>query len=152
MAGYRNYKKAVLEKTEGVLETVTDLILVTIFFGAEYGRKPTITAANRGLVYLEGINYQVIKKTIENLIGKKLVERKGESLLLTEVGKMKLGKVILIGNPEMNRKKGEVYLIIYDIANDEVNERNKFRRCLLKNKMAKVQESVYCPGTIRGRF
>lgn len=146
MAGYRNYKKTILETTEGVLETVTDLVLVAIFFGVEFGRRPTITAADRGLAHLDHINYQTLKKTTENLIDKKLVARKGESLLLTGAGRARLGKMVLIENLEMSRQKGEVYLIIYDIANDEVNQRNNFRRCLLRNKMAKIQESVYLSG------
>ncbi len=138
----RTYREEILEKTEKVLETVTDAVLAEIFFNVEFCRRPTMTAIDRGLTHLDDVNYQTIKKTIENLLTRGLAKREEKKLVLTEAGLKKLGEVILL-KKGMSRKEGEVYLIVYDIADREVLGRNKLRRFLLKNRMAKVQESVY---------
>ena len=124
------YRDEILKGTEKVLQTVTDLVLVSIFFGVEFGRRPTITVTDRGRAHLVDINYQTIKKTLENLVSRKLIEREGEGLILTKAGLEKLGEEILLDTAGMDRKRGEVYLIIYDISDEEIVGRNRLRRFL----------------------
>lgn len=152
----KTYKEIIKEKTEGVLETVTDMVLLMVFSGLEFSRRPTMGAHDRAWEWLDILNYQTIKRAAWNLKQRGLVKSEDKKLVITEIGLKKLERVIPVSSQNLDRKEGEIYLIIYDIANEASVCRNRFRRFLLSNKIVKVQESVYLspfdPGKLINTF
>lgn len=141
-------KRIILEKSEGVLSTLTDLVLTVIFFNLELvgsGPKGASTVnllAEKVFTDLEEINYRTIKRTLLNLKNKGLVEVQGRNLGLTKEGQEKIKKIFLVSSSK-ERRAGEVYLVIYDIADVSKSNRDLLRRFLLTNRMVRLQESVY---------
>ena len=140
-------KEFLLEKSEGILSTLTDALLWSFFFGlypSSYNRAAW-EKERAADVLLSEINYQSLKNTLYNLKKKGLIDYiKGKALepKITKEGKKRLVSLV----PKYYEKRtwdGRVYLIAYDIPEKQKNDRERFRDLLLRLGCGRLQASVY---------
>lgn len=144
----RLVKRKVINLTEGVLEKVVDLVLVSIYFGFEasfagYGR--TWMAGRKVEAAYAELNYQTIKRAVRGLVeGGYIQQKRGDKLLpkITNEGKQRLKGII----PQYNHKRtwdGKIYLVTYDLPRKKNYERNLLRSFLRRIGCGMLQYSVW---------
>lgn len=138
----------VLKLSEGVLETVTDLVLSFVYYQIVIWERPTTysvlyKAPQETEKFLEKVNYQTIKRAVDQLISRDLVRKTEKGLILTEKGRNRLTHLLPGMEKSEPRKKGEVYLIFYDISDSTKVVREKVQRFLKNSGAIAVQESVF---------
>lgn len=144
----KELKAEVLKLSEGVLETVTDFVLSSIYYQVVVWEKPTTysvlyKAPKETEKFLNKVNYQTIKRAVSQLIFRGLVKKQGKNLVLTKTGEKHLLKLLPgLGRGEI-RKKGEIYLIFYDISDLTEAAREKVRRFLKNSGAVSIQKSVF---------
>jgi len=151
----RNQKlrRKILEATEGVLATATDVMLSELFFGLATitsGGGPTSRKAWRDAYaadeMLSEINYVTLKRAFYHLKRRGLIELVKEEALtipkITEHGRKRLESVLpqYYSERPWDRK---IYLITYDIPEDRRTDREKLRRHLKKIGCGMLQASVW---------
>lgn len=140
-------RELLIEKSEGVLSTLTDGLLWSLFFGlypSSYSQAAweKERAAN---ILLSEINYRSLKNSFYNLKRRGLItylEGKALEPKITEEGKKRLASLV----PQYYEKRtwdGRIYLVAYDIPEEKKNDREKLREFLLKIGCGKLQASVY---------
>jgi len=142
--------KVILEASEGVLHTTTDLLLWTFYFGLEL----SVRGKNTRAVYeamagahqdLEKINYETFRNVFYQLKKKGLIKyAKGEFLgpQITAAGRKRLQSLL----PYYDKKRiwdGIIYFITYDIPEKQKSDRETVRRFLRKLGAGMLQASVY---------
>lgn len=153
--------KQVLKISEGVFETVMDLLLWEIVYLGEasmtFSRnawEPKVKADK----FLEEINYQSIKSALARARRRGLVLsakiRKGNPQI-TAAGRKRLNLLM----PQYDSKRiwdGRLYLVTYDILETKRESRDLLREFLQRIGSASVQESVwltpYNPRDLLGEF
>lgn len=139
----------VLKLSEGALETVTDLVLSFVYYQAVVWEKPTThsvlyKAPQETEKFLKKVNYQTIKRAVRQLVSRGLVKKSADGeIILTEEGKDRFIYLFPGTTAAVQRKKGEIYLIFYDIANSSKTAREKLRQFLKKSNAVMIQESVF---------
>lgn len=142
--------KEIAELTEGVLETVTDLTLFFVFFGfGAAGKSPTSRgvwqAYDESFGTLEGLNYQIIKRTLYNLKSRGLIQYTQDTIthpLITKQGIKRLESTL----PSYSEKRvwdGKIYIVTYDIPEEERGHRDELRKDLKKIGCGMLQNSVW---------
>lgn len=148
----KKIKEKVLKISEGILSTLTDLVLGEIFFGFEF-----ITHSERGQIGVEKaiakayedlakINYKSIKGVLDRLKRRGLIEYIiDEGLIkpvLTKQGRQRFEATLptYIENRPWN---GKLYLIFYDFPEINKNLRDVFRNYLYKIGSGTIQKSVF---------
>lgn len=139
-------KDVALKLSEGLLATITDLLLLQFFLvGSSLGKGKTsrgaYLAVQEASKNLEEINYHTLKQAFLYL------KRKGfiRSLLepsITEAGRNRLEKLI----PQYQKNRpwdGVIYLITYDIPESKKIFRDKLRVVLNKIGAGYLQGSVW---------
>lgn len=136
--------------SEGLFETVTDLLLL-----ATYLSLTNMTVRNTYQAFLAGeeahrmlnkINYQTLKKVSYNMITKGLLKhitKEGrKELAITKFGRERIEAVI--PRYRVNRPwDGHLYLISYDIPTQANDARNLLREYIRKTGGALLQESLW---------
>ncbi len=138
----------VLKLSEGVLETVTDLVLSFVYYQIVVWESPTTysvlyKAPQETERFLEKVNYQTIKRAVDQLAFRDLVRKTEKGLVLTEKGKNRLTYLFPGIEESEPRNKGEVYLIFYDISDSAKATRERIQRFLKNSGAVAVQESVF---------
>jgi len=139
-------KNVALKLSEGLLATVTDLLLMQFFLiGSSMGKGKTsrgaYIAVQEASKNLEEINYHTLKQAFLYLKRKGLIR----SLLepsITELGKKRLKKII----PQYQSNRpwdGVIYLVTYDIPETKKIFRDKLRLILNKIGAGYLQGSVW---------
>jgi len=142
----KQIKKIVLNLTEGLLSTATDLLLMQFFiFGASLGKGKTSRGAYRVIQEaskdLEELNYQTLKQSFVHLKRKGLIRSLKEPII-TQLGKQRLNSLV----PEYQHQRTwdkVIYLVTYDIQETKRVYRNKLRDVLKKLGAAPLQASVW---------
>jgi DNA-binding transcriptional regulator PaaX len=140
-----------LETTDGLVGTVTDLVLTHIFFSLYlFGATRTyeIYRAQEAAQHLVeyDINYQTIKRALYRLTRNGFVKRSGKhangTLDLTSRGKKYLD--IFLPTYHTNRPwNGYLHLISYDIPKNANHSRDLLREYLKRISCALLQESLW---------
>ncbi|MEK9143883.1 MAG: hypothetical protein AAB481_04650 [Patescibacteria group bacterium] len=142
--------KVIGRASEGMFETVTDLLLL-----ATYLSLTNMTVRNTYQAFRAGeeahrmlneINYQTIKKVTYNMITKGLLKRMSkqgrEEIAITKFGRERIEAVIPAYR--VNRPwDGHLYLISYDIPTQANDARNLLREHIRKTGGALLQESLW---------
>ncbi|MCG2691249.1 CRISPR-associated endonuclease Cas2 [Microgenomates group bacterium] len=142
----KQIKKLVFNLSEGLLSTVTDLLLLQFYvFGAAIGKGKTSRGAYRAVEEatkeLEEFNYQTLKQTFDHLKRKGLI-RSLQEPIITQLGKQRLNSLV----PEYQHQRTwdkVIYLVTYDIQETKRLYRNKLRELLRKLGAAPLQASVW---------
>lgn len=146
-------KEGVSRFSEGLLAALTDLTLWSLFYGFELttgGGGPNSRTAwkaiQRAEKDLSAINYHQIKAAIYHLKRKGLITYIREEKILkpqiTAEGKRRLEALV----PHYDEKRvwdGKIYLVTYDISEEQKTDRDILRRYLRKIGCGMFQRSVW---------
>ncbi len=146
-------KRKVAQISEGVLATATDLVLAEIFFAFE-AIEPG-TSARPGDIWkayyrsqkdLQQINYQTLKRAFLYLKRRGLINYVKEDIFtLPEITKQGLERLNGLF-PKYYKERpwdGKIYLVAYDIPEEQRAERDKLREHLKKIGCGMLQASVW---------
>lgn len=146
----RKLQEKILEISEGILSTVTDIALWELFYltevGASFNSRGAWTANYKADRWLNEINYETIKRALVGLKKRGLVSYQGQrkSALpeITAEGKRRLEEIL----PHYDKKRlwdGKIYLVTYDIPETKKHDRELLRESLKRIGAGMVQESVW---------
>ena len=129
------------EFTKGVVNTVTDLILLELMAFGDLVAGPrtlneTLKQIQKNLQFVEE---RRIKTMLGNAKTKGWINQKG---LLTELGKIKINSKIPHLQPQ-GKWSGTWFVTVFDIPENQRRARNIFRSYLKEKKFGKLQESVW---------
>lgn len=157
----KDLKEEILKVSEGILSTAVDIVLWEIVYLGEaattFSRntwEPKVKADR----FLENINYETIKRAIEKGREKgwlKRVKKKRVWPQITKEGKKRLEQII----PQYDEQRiwdGRLYLVTYDIPENQRKDRELLREYLKRLGSGMIQESVwltpYNPHEILSQF
>lgn len=144
-------KEIVLEKSEGLFSTLTDLILfTTLFVGTGgFGEKTLMANLNKSQLAMELIKeketfnafksclYRLKRKGLINYLKGKILEPE-----ITRAGRKRIENLV----PSYDEKRvwdERVYLVTYDIPEKQKGARELFREFIKRIGAAQLQASVY---------
>ena len=138
------------DATEGVISTLTDFLLLTLYDLVAISTVRTMYDANRAIDdahrMLDEVNYQTIKKAFSQLSQKGLVKQTGKhSTLEFAITKAGLKRIeAFIPTYAVNRPwDGHIYLISYDIPSRYNRARDTLRQYIRRTGGALLQESLW---------
>jgi len=139
----RKLKEKILEISEGLLRSLTDLILVFSNYGWELLSDPRIARSLPLALYkmdqrMQKINYLTIKRAIKNAVQKGWIKK----LEITKEGQKRL-KTLFKEYSHPPKWKGEWYLVNFDIPEKMRSKRNILREKLKGMGFGKLQESIW---------
>lgn len=144
----KQLKNDIKKLSEGILAKVTDLALVAVFYNLEIAflkRSEWWKVERRVMEDLEEFNYEKLKRGLNQLRQKGLIQTIKEDIALpkiTEAGLKKLRSLI----PQYEEKRiwdGKLYLITYDLPVNKNKERNYLRNFLKKIGCGMMQQSLW---------
>ena len=106
------YGETVKKITEGVLETITDTVLFTIFVTAESSFNHMTKAFAQADEDLKRFNYRVLRRAVTKLKMRGYLNSAGE---VTALGRGKVERLVPEIFVPVSRAVGELFLIIYDV-------------------------------------
>lgn len=138
----------ILKGTEGLIESATDLALSFIFYQTEVLKSPNMNTVLNWATWaaerqLEKINYKTIKRALVQLIDKGLIKKDRNGLEITTDGLGRIKKILPSIGTDNDRKKGEIYLVAYDISETSRSGRLHLRRLLKRIKAKSLQDSLF---------
>lgn len=148
-----------LAASEGVLATVTDLVLFQMYLPLALVGKRSPYEIHRGFEeaqqLLADINYRTIKKALYRLTAQGLITRSPKrsvlELAITKEGKKRMEEIMPIYR-EHRPWDGVLYLVSYDIPTKANTSRDLLREYLRRVGCALLQESLwlapYNPGQL----
>lgn len=158
----RVLQKRILKVTDGILGTLSNFVLLELFFLSEYASSFNRRAVDKSLraahrdIY--DVNYQSIKNTLHNLKRKGLIKSLTLGIyeeIITEKGRKRLKEQVPIYQKSRPWDK-RIYLVTYDIPEEKKGRRNVLRDFLKKINCAFLQGSVwlsvYNPKTLIKKF
>jgi len=139
-----NFKKQIIKISEGLLSSLTNLILVFVNCGYEFITDPkTARSLGYGLYKIdkrmEKINYLTIKRAIKNAREKGWIK---EDLRISREGKRRLENIFLKYSPP-GQWDGSWYLVSFDIPEKLHGKRDILRENLKTLGFGKLQNSVW---------
>jgi len=142
----KELRRRILRASEGLLSTVTDLILYQFLFVGSIGgggktSKAVYRAVREADDALYDINYQTIKRSLAYLKKKGWIRTLKEPVITAE-GQKRLRSKIPVYQTERTWD-GHIYLITYDIPEEEKRTRDKLREILTKVGAGMLQASVW---------
>lgn len=152
MSKHRTITDLIIKKTNGLLSTITDIVLGELFlmWEMETGHARTIgqaaLAIEKAHQDLEGFNSQRIKRAIRYLKERGLIEFVEEELFLKPVVTKKGLERISTTFPRYEKVRpwdGSIYFIFYDVPEKERRKRELLYQLLKQLKTAPVQFSVW---------
>jgi len=144
-------RRLALQASEGLLSTVTDLVLFQLYLiGSSVGKGNTSRDYYRifqeAAETLEDVNFETFQQIFQRLRRKGLVEAVKDSAYfepkITKQGRQRLFEII----PQYKKKRPwdkRIYLITYDVAEEQRQERDLLREMLKKIGCAYLQNSVW---------
>jgi DNA-binding transcriptional regulator PaaX len=150
MKKHQTIRKLILQGTDGVIGTITDLTLFYLYYTfcspgrtSAYKLDQLTREANH---FVDEVNYQTIKKAIYNLTQQQIVTRSHNhsaiEIQITKLGKKRLAS--LLPTYQEHRPWDEhVYLISYDIPVKSNKKRALFREHLRRTGCAMLQASLW---------
>lgn len=144
-------RRRVAKRIEGLVSSVTDVTLLSIFsvlYSARPGRRTmqdALFGPNGATELLEEVNYQVIKRALYKLTAKGFIKRtaqRTQEFEITAFGKRRIDTLI----PEYHSRRPwdkHVYLISYDIPSTHNAARNLLRDHIRKTGGALLQDSLW---------
>jgi len=149
--GQKEISDKVKEVSEGIVARAVDLLLVSIFYGFEFGvggYGEYARAGERTSDALSEFNYSTIKRSIRSLRTKGFIRtfrstsEYSKIPTITEEGKHKLKELV----PQYRKKRtwdGRIYLVTYDLPRKLNRDRNRLRKHLKKIGCGMLQYSVW---------
>jgi len=142
----KGFRELALKLSEGLLMTVTDLLLFQFYLlGASWGKGKTSRGAHQTLdeamAGLAAVNYQTLKRAIMHLKRQGLIRSLKEPAI-TRAGKTRLARII----PQYQKKRPwdrVLYLVTYDIPEVKRKYRNELRTMLKTLGAGYLQGSVW---------
>jgi phenylacetic acid degradation operon negative regulatory protein len=144
----KQLKKEIFRISEGILSTVTDILLWEIVYLGESATtfsRNTWDARTKADRFLEEINYETIKRAIQLARDKGWVKKARRRRVWPEItasGRERLSSLI----PRYDTKRvwdEKFYLVTYDIAESRKKERELLREYLKRIGAGMIQESVW---------
>lgn len=140
----------ILKITDGLLGTVTNVVLLQLYILASIGGVKTMGDANRMAdevhAMLDTVNYDTIKRAIYELKRQGLLDRPKKedriTLAITKLGKQRIQEII----PTYKTDRpwdGHIYLISYDIPNKANRSRDILREYIRRTGGQLLQESLW---------
>lgn len=132
--------------TDGLLGTITDLLLYELFFLGNLGEGGKSTRGAYKAIWkanqnLQEFNYQTIKQGLAYLKRKGLIRILKEPAI-TAAGKKRLN-ALFPAYDSQRKWDGSIYIITYDIDEKEKYARDRFRKFIQKLGAGLLQESVW---------
>lgn len=155
--------KFIAELTEGVVASIVDLTLLTVYIGFTLSTVRTmgdaINSTEEIYDFKERVNYQTIKQAIYRLTQSKLLKRpKKQNDIELSITKLGLKRIEALLPKYLIRRRwdGYIYLISYDIPTTHNHSRNLLREYIKLTGGALLQESLwinpYNPTTLLSTF
>jgi CRISPR-associated endonuclease Cas2 len=144
----KNLSISIKKTSSGVLATVVDLVLVSIYFGFEFalsGYGKGYKAEKRASRDLEQFDHKTLKRAVYYLRDKGLVQVVREADVLpkiTKQGKNRLKSVIPFYQ-ENRAWDGRIYLVTYDLPVKNNHDRNILREYIKTIGCGMLQQSVW---------
>lgn len=156
LVSYTNFVKrkqvgaTILAATDGLVGTVTNLVLLQLYFLASVGGVKTMGDASRVANdvhrMFDAVNYKTIKAAIYQLTKGGLVARPAKysrfALTITEFGRKRIAELI----PTYKKDRpwdGHIYLVSYDIPKRNNRSRDLLREYIRRTGGALLQESLW---------
>lgn len=150
MARRKGVSDEILRITDGLVGSVTNLILLNLYTLISLGGVKTMGDAMRMVEEVHGmldtVNYQTIKSAIHALTAKGYVKRSPKytslELVITELGYERIKEII----PTYKTDRpwdGHIYLISYDIPKTASRSRDLLREYVRRTGGALLQESLW---------
>ncbi len=142
------YREKVLELTKGVLSTLSDYLLIQLFFGVEMtvgGHGRNVYQANEAAWkdFFDAKASAKVKQNLSNLKSRGLIlYSAGEDPQITKAGWKRLQSVL----PSYDERRvwdGKIYLVTYDIPEEKKRHREVLRKYLKKIGCGMLQLSVW---------
>lgn len=146
----KSYTDTVLKVTDGLIGTVTDLMLLNIYFLIQVGGVKTMGDASRVVDDVHGmldtVNYKTIKKALYNLRSRGLIAHMDRTnptaVAITNLGKQRIEETI--PTYKVNRPWDKhIYLISYDILTKANKSRDMLREYIRRTGGTILQESLW---------
>lgn len=140
--------RKVLEVSEGLLSKAVDLVLVSLFYGLEFGMggySKTKMAGERAAGVFSEINYATLKRAVSHLKRRGLIKSVIEGSKGPEItiqGRQRLRSTLPVYDAKRVWDK-RIYLVIYDLPVSRNRLRNKLRGFLKRIGCGVLQESVW---------
>lgn len=150
----KNGKKTVSEcvawATDGLLRTVTNVVLLHVYLLVASGGVKTMGDADRMVREVHGLldelNYDTIKRAVYQLTKEGLLARPKQwdrtTIAITNVGKQRIAQAI----PSYRTERpwdGHIYLVSYDIPTRANRSRDLLREYVKRTGAAILQESLW---------
>lgn len=139
------YTDTVLRLTDGLVGTVTDFLLLNLYFLINAGSIKTMGDAWRVVEEvhdtLDVLNYQTIKKALYNLSSKGFVADL-KTIEITKLGKQRIEELIPTYKPK-RPWDGHIYLVSYDVPTKHNKLRDVLREYIRRTGGALLQESLW---------
>ncbi len=146
----KKLRDEVLRITEGVVSTATDVALLSVFFGLEmmftpYSSKGAWETQRKAYEDWDQVNYETLKRAFYHLKSKGLIECTKDTVLQPQITKQGL-KRLKTAVPFYAKKRvwdGKLYLVTYDVPEEQKKDREVLRYYLKKIGCGKLQNSVW---------
>ncbi|MBI4065518.1 hypothetical protein HY409_04095 [Candidatus Gottesmanbacteria bacterium] len=146
----KDFSSHLLAVTDGLVGSVTNIVLLHLYFLFSVGGIKTMGDANRVAEevhqMLDEVNYQTIKQAIYQLRKTGMVTRKTTYdrtiLSITKLGNQRIGELVPMYKTE-RPWDGHIYLISYDIPTRANSSRNLLRKYIRRTGGALLQESLW---------
>lgn len=142
----KSLTQTVLNATDNLLSSVSDSVLLTLYFILASTGRHTGGQIDRAIAesyeMLSDVNTKTIRNSLYALIKHGLIIRNSQNLSLSSKGKTRCLNVV----PHYQKERpwnGEIFLISYDIPANANKARNMLRSYLKRLKCGMLQESLW---------
>lgn len=151
MAANKKLQEKIFQLSEGVLSTAVDVLLYFAAFSAEMmlPQRPhgaAARASEAAISFLEEVNYHSIKNALQTARKKGWLTSSGSGKRahpeITQAGRKRL-KAVLPFYDEKRIWDERLYLVTYDIPEEQSNDRQVLREYLKKIGCGMLQKSVW---------
>lgn len=147
---HKTLSAQLLSVTDGLVGSVTNLVLLQLYFFVSVGGVKTMGDASRVVEEVHGmldtVNYDTIKRAIAYLVKQELIARpkKRDALTfsITKLGRERIAQLVPTYRTE-RPWDGHIYLISYDIPKHHNNSRDLLRDYIRRTGGALLQESLW---------
>lgn len=146
----RTLTTQLLSITDGLVGSVTNLVLLQLYFLVSVGGVKTMGDASRVVEEVHGmldtVNYDTIKRAIAYLVKQELIARPKKrdalTLSITKLGRERIAQLVPTYRTE-RPWDGHIYLISYDIPKRANRSRDLLREYIRRTGGALLQESLW---------
>lgn len=145
----KTVSRQILKVTDGLVGTVTNFILLNLYFLASVGGVKTMGDANRVARdvhrMLDTVNYDTIKRAVGELRKQGLITKSKRDTVAIAITKLGLARIKETIPTYRNERPwdGHIYLISYDIPEASSTIRDLLRQYIRRTGGALLQESLW---------